>query len=45
MAENMFPSAGRKYDARISRETSGSSIFTTQKIDLYAGIYGNYLCP
>jgi len=41
MAENIFPSAGRKYDVRISRGASGNSVFITQKMDLYASIYSN----
>jgi len=40
MAKNIFPSAGRKYDQRISRVASENSLFTTQKIDLYASMYG-----
>ena len=35
-----FPSAGRKYDMRISRVASENSLFPTQIIDLYASIYG-----
>ena len=42
MTENIFPSAGRKYDAHISRVASENSLFTTQKIDLCASIYGTY---
>jgi len=41
MAENIFPSAGRKYDACISRVATENTLFPTQKIDLYASIYGN----
>jgi len=44
MAEIIFPSAGRKYDAHISRGGSEKSLFTTQKIDLYASIYSNFFC-
>ena len=39
MAENIFPSAGRKYDVRISRVASENSLFPTQKIYLYMSIY------
>ena len=41
MAENIFPTAGRKYDTYISQGASGNSLFPTQNIDLYASIYGN----
>ena len=37
MTENIFPSAGRKYDARISQVAYEHSLFTTQKI--YIRIY------
>jgi len=40
MAENIFLSAGKKYDARKSRVASENSLFPTQKIDLYPSIYG-----
>jgi len=41
MAENIFPSAGRKYEVHISQGASENSLFTTQKIDLYASMYSN----
>ena len=39
----MFPSAGRKYNMRISRGASENSLFLSQKIDLTASIYGNVI--
>ena len=42
MVEKIFPSAGMNYVWRISRGASGSSLFTTKKIDLYTSIYSNY---
>ena len=44
MAENIFPSAGRKYDACINQGASENFLFTTQKIDLYSNIYGMCHC-
>ena len=39
MAENIFPSAGKKYDSCISRVASDNSLFPTQEINLYTSIY------
>jgi len=39
MVEKIFPSAGRNYVGRIGRGATGSSLFTTKKVDLYASIY------
>ena len=39
MAQNIIPSAGRKYGMHISRGASGNSLFPPQKIDLTASIW------
>ena len=43
MTQNIFSSAGRKYDVQISRGASENSLFPPQKIDLIASIYGTII--
>jgi len=40
-AQNILPSAGRKYDALISQGASENSPFPPPKIDLTTSIYGS----
>jgi len=41
MAQNIFPSAGMKYDTCTSRGVSENSLFPPQKINLTTSIYGS----
>jgi len=43
MAQNIFPSAGRKYAAHVSRGASENSLFPPKRIDLTVSIYGTSL--
>ena len=41
--QNIFPSAGRKYDVHISRVASENTLLPTQNISLCASIYGKHM--